>query len=165
MASARKPRPKIERGSMLFLSLSRPWTWAIFDTVANKGIENRSWPPPISAIGQRIGVHAAKSWDDDAIRMFIGMGLTGFPNRKDLYPSGFIIGVATIDRVVTEARTLPPAQARWFFEPTPEDPNYGWILTDRTPLRSPVACAGEQGLRRMPLVVERLVLEQLRGAA
>lgn len=150
---------------MRFLSLSRPWTWAIFDPVADKGIENRSWPPPVDMIGERIALQAAKSWDDDAIRMFLRLGLQHFPNRKDSYPFFVIVGVATIERVVTESRTLTPAQARWFFPPTPEDPNYGWILGDRIPLRAPVPCKGAFGLRPLPTDVEALVLEQLRGAA
>lgn len=64
---------------MKFLSLSQPWLWSITDLeqaeidarkldLEPKRIENRSWPPPAADVGTRIALHAAKSWDDDAIR-------------------------------------------------------------------------------------------------
>jgi hypothetical protein len=142
---------------MRFLSLSRPWTWAIFDPVANKGVENRSWMPPVEMIGERFAIQASKSWDHDAITLFFKLGLTHFPNRKDKYPSGVIVGVATLDRVVTTAATLPPEQARWFFG------ECGWVLTDRIALPSPVACPGALGLRILPMDVTVAVIRQLDG--
>ena len=140
---------------MRVLSLSRPWTWAIFDKVANKGVENRSWPPPIEAIGERIAIQAAKSWDKDAIPFFLKLGLSGFPNRKENYVSGAIIGVVTLDRVVTSARSLAPEQARWFFG------EYGWVIIDRILLPTPIAMPGTLGLRWLAEDHERLVNEQL----
>lgn len=149
---------------MRFLSLSRPWPWAIFDPVADKGIENRSWAPPIDLIGHVIALQAAKSWDDGAISFFLKLGISHFPNRKDLYPEGVIVGVATLDRVVTTARTLTPVQARWFFEPTEERPNYGWVLANRIALRSPVPCKGAQGLRTLVPEIAAQVQSQLEAA-
>lgn len=140
---------------MRVLSLSRPWPWAIFDPVARKHIENRSWPPPIAMIGKRIALQSAKSWDDDAISYFLELGLGHFPNRKDSHPHSVIQGVVTIDRVVTVDRTLAPDQRRWFFGP------YGWVLAWVTPLPEPVPCKGAQGLRALPDDVSRLVQEQL----
>ncbi len=129
---------------MRFLSLSRPWPWAIFDPVANKGIENRSWAPPVEMIGERFAIQASKTWDHDAITLFFKLGLTHFPNRKDKYPAGAIVGVATLDRVVTTDKTLPADQARWFFG------EYGWVLTHRIALPTPVPCKGALGLRILP---------------
>jgi len=140
---------------MRVLSLSRPWTWAIFDPIANKGIENRSWPPPIEAIGNQIAIQAAKSWDEDALQFFLKLGLSNFPNRKDRYVSGAIIGVVTLDKVVTSARTLPPEQARWFFG------EYGWIFTDRVLLPTPIPMTGSLGLRWLSGEFEASVNEQL----
>ncbi len=135
--------------------MSRPWTWAIFDPIADKGIENRDWAPPVEMIGERFAIHAAKSWDPDAITLFFKLGLTHFPNRKDKYPSGVVIGVATLDRVVTVDKTLPPAQARWFFGV------YGWVLTHRIAIPTPVPCKGALGLRILPMDVTVNVLRQL----
>jgi hypothetical protein len=139
---------------MRFLSLSRPWPWALFDFIADKGIENRSWAPPIDLIGHQIAIQSAQSWDDDAMGYFLKLGLDHFPHRKDLYPSGVIAGVATIDRVVTSARTLG-AQARWFFG------EYGWVLTHRIALPTPVPCKGAQGLRTLPPDIATAVALQL----
>jgi hypothetical protein len=131
-----------------FLSLSRPWPWSfVAESIPpeeRKLVENRSWMPPVSQIGQRIALHAAKSWDDDAFGFFLRLGYQDMPARKDLHPSGVVFGVVTIDRVVTDARTVLPAQQRWFFGPC------GWILSDLIILRDPVACRGAQGLRELP---------------
>lgn len=140
---------------MRFLSFSQPWLWAILDPIARKHVENRSWAPPIAMIDQRIALHAAKSWDADAIGFFLKLGIDHFPARRDLYPAGAIIGVATIDRVVTEARTLAPDQARWFFG------EFGWILTDVRPLSAPIPMKGAQGLRHLAADVEALVVARV----
>ncbi len=140
---------------MRFLSLHRPWTWAIFDPIADKGIENRSWAPPIEMIGERFAIQAAKGWDDVAVSMFIRLGITHFPARHDQYPSGVIVGVATLDRVITNDRTLSDHQKRWFFG------EYGWVLTDRIALPSPVLCKGAQGLRILPMEATVEVIRQL----
>lgn len=147
---------------MRFLSLSRPWPWA-FTTeelapLERKLIENRTWMPPISQIGERIALHAAKSWDDDAIRFLLGLGLQSMPGRKELYPSGVVFAVVTLDRVVTEARKLPAVQQRWFTGPC------GWVLTNLIAMPVLVPCRGAQGLRELPaepdLAVWMQVLEQ-----
>lgn len=125
---------------MKFLSFSQPWLWAILDPIARKHVENRVWQPPIAMIGQRFALHAAKSWDADAMAMFIRFGIDA-PNRYDSYDKSAIVGVATIDRIVTTDKTLPPDQARWFFGP------FGWILSDVRKLATPIPMKGAQGLR------------------
>lgn len=139
---------------MRFLSFSQPWLWAVLDEVAAKGIENRSWQPPISMIGQRIALHAAKSWDDAAIPFFIKLGIE-HPARRELYPASAIVGVATIDRIVTTPKTLPPDQARWFFG------EFGWVLTERITLLRPIPMKGAQGLRGLPPEISAEINAQL----
>lgn len=143
---------------MRFLSFSQPWLWAILDPVANKRVENRSWMPPIEMVGQRFALHAAKSWDGDAVGFFLRLGLTEFPARRDRYVSSAILGVATLDRLVTSPRTLADDQRRWFFGPV------GWLLADVRPLATPVPMKGAQGLRHLAPEVEAAVLAQI-GAA
>jgi len=136
---------------MRILSFSQPWCWGIFN--ASKRIENRSWLPPIECIGQRFIIHAAKSWDADAIGFFLRLGLDGFPGRKDLYPSACVVGVATITRCVTKVDTLPPDQHRWYFGPC------GWLLEDVRELAADdrIPWKGAQGLRHAtPELVERV---------
>ncbi len=139
---------------MKALSLSQPWLWAVLH--AGKHVENRTWQPPIAMIGQQILLHAAKSWDDKKlypvhvaaqqietmtpIGYLLYHGITAAPSRRDMYPSSSIVGIATIDRVVTKADTLPEDQRRWFFGP------FGWVLTNVLSLPRPVPCKGGLGL-------------------
>lgn len=144
---------------MKALSLSQPWCWAVLH--AGKHIENRSWQPPISMIGQQIVIHAAKSWDNERkyrihyatgperwrsgealtpTGYLIELGCIHAPCRKDLYPAGAIVGLATIDRIVTKPDTLPEDQKRWFFG------EFGWVLKNVIALPAPIPCGGKQGL-------------------
>ena len=147
---------------MKAISLSQPWCWAIL--YADKHIENRSWQPPIGMIDQQICLHAAKSWDverrtigDHYVTPFgylLALGFDSAPNRKDLYPASAIVGLATIDRIVTVADTLPDDQKRWFFGP------FGWVLRDVRRLPTPIPCRGFQGLWHVPDDVLDQVTEQ-----
>lgn len=134
---------------MRILSLSRPWPWSIFDAPAGlrKTVENRSWPCPSAIVGERIALHAAKSWDDNAFPFLIRLGLNP-PARFDLHPHGVIVGVATIERVVTTSLELDPDQRRWFFETRGDGKkNYGWVLADVRKMDTPYPYRGAQGLR------------------
>lgn len=144
---------------MRVLSFSQPWLWAILDPLAAKWIENRKWQPAIEMIGRRFALHAAKSWDEEGVPFFHSLGITHAPARFDLYPRSAIVGVATIARIVTEAKTLPPEQARWFFG-TPTSP-FGWVLEDVRPLPRPIPFKGAQGLRDLPLDVAAAIERQL----
>jgi len=141
---------------MRVMSLWRPWSFSIFHPSENaKSIENRSWAPPIALIGQRIALHDANKFDVSALRLFEQNGITDFPQSYDAYPSGVIVGVVTIDRVVTEERTLTPMQKRWYFG------EVGWVLSDARRLSTPIAHKGGQGLRHLPEETTRAILEQL----
>lgn len=142
---------------MRVLSLWRPWSWSIFHPSEDlrKTIENRSWLPPIELIGQRIALHDAKKFDDSAFKVFADNGLDAFPMRFDAYPSGVIVGVVTIERCVTEERTLTPQQRRWYFG------DCGWVLVDARRLPTPIPHVGGQGLRHLPEATTRNILEQL----
>ena len=152
---------------MKALSLSQPWCWAVMH--AGKHIENRSWAPPIEMIGQQIVIHAAKSWDDKKEYRYLDewprtpvgylMRLDAwdpfhFPARREMYPASAIVGIATIDRVVTKPDTLPEDQKHWFFGP------YGWVLTNVINIPRPVACPGKQGLWTVPDPIVAEIREQ-----
>jgi hypothetical protein len=142
---------------MKALSLSQPWCWSLFDPIADKGVENRSWPCPIAMIGQMIAIHAAKSWDDKGIKTFFDLGLDHFPARRDMFVTSAIVGVATIEFVVTpaEADRLPLAQQRWFFG------DYGWFIPKRVKLPKPIVCGGKQGLWTVDSLIENGIHQQL----
>ncbi len=144
---------------MKFLSFSQPWLWTILSPMiaSPKRIENRSWQPPISMIGQRFALHAAKSFDDDAIGFLLKLGIDNFPARRESFGSSAILGVATIDRIVSEPRTLGD-QTRWFFGP------FGWVLADVVAFRDPIPMKGAQGLRSLAPEFEPLVAAQIKLA-
>ncbi len=138
---------------MRFLSLSNPWPWAIFDMkpqfdlggirLEPKRTENRNWPPPFTVIGKRIALQASKSWDEEAAGFFLKLGIADAPARRDMYPTGVILGFATIAGMVTSSRPLAPVQAPWFMG------RYGWVLEDVLKLPSPIKCKGVLGLREL----------------
>lgn len=154
---------------MKFLSLSRPWDFSILDLPAEhaKRIENRSWPPPENAIGQRIALHSAMSFDSQAFAFFRKLGIIElFPQSFDAYKHGVIRGVATIDRVVSKKwtsgingpDTLTDAERRFFFEERSDGKiNYGWVLRDVRRLTLAVEMRGAQGLRELPPLVNAAV--------
>lgn len=149
---------------MRALSFSQPWLWATLR--AGKHVDNRSWAPPIAMIDQRIALHAATSFDAKPnylcdvprseprmltpIGYLLSLGLDP-PARRALYDTGVIVATAVIDRIVTEPRTLPEDQKRWFFGP------YGWILKDLRLLSVPVIATGKLGLWEVPEDIAQVV--------
>lgn len=55
---------------MKALTLWQPWSWAIAH--AGKRVENRTWAPPASVIGQRVAIHAGLRLDKAAAEALIG---------------------------------------------------------------------------------------------
>lgn len=147
---------------MKALTLKQPWAWAVAH--AGKDVENRSWKPPESVIGQRIAIHAGKAWDQDGDSVLCH--LVECAGGHDNLPRGAIIAVATVAGWVTDGNiyktrmfagnylnAAPLAvkkarQSRWFTG------SYGWILTDVIPLPEPIACKGNQGLWTVPVEIE-----------
>lgn len=56
---------------MLALTVKQPWAWATAAGI--KPVENRAWRPSPKVIGQRIAIHAGKSFDWD---VYLGDRLT-----------------------------------------------------------------------------------------
>lgn len=148
---------------MKFLSLSRPWSWTIFDLkVGPKRCENRSWIP---SRFERIALHSAKSKDENAFSFLLSIGVDDCPSRWDLHPEGVIIGVATIVGIAEKPEDLAADQRRWFFtERSDGKKNYGWMLADVVKLATPIAVRGAQGLRELPPIENAQLLTQLRAA-
>lgn len=150
---------------MRFLSLSQPWLWSI-DTYAPppgsdveaKRVENRSWPCPSPVTGERIALHAAKSWDGDAISMFLDYGMT-YPASRTMYRAGVISSVATVLYCSQQRERFAIGQRRWFFGP------WGWALTDVRRLADPIPWKGAQGLRHLPAEITAEIESQLARAA
>ncbi len=133
--------PILNSENVRALSLSRPWPFAFTEVPAHlrKMVENRSWSPPRSAIGQYVALHAAKSWDPsgrDFIKRVTGCEV---PNEQDS-PSSELFAVGRLVDCVTNKKAVAREQRQWFFGPC------GWIFEDVVKLIEPVKCSGAQGL-------------------
>lgn len=147
------------------LTLFRPWDWAMAH--GGKDIENRKWKPPASVIGQRIALHAGKTYDYDGADFIKGvLGIREIPLSREsvIVATTLVRGwlcVGTKDNraaesdVVASSRELIDLHASgWFFGP------YGWAVVETIALPKPVPCKGAQGLWRLPPKIEAEVLSQ-----
>src|SRR2546430_16442597 len=134
---------------MKSISLYQPWaTWIanpqkfIAIKVKPKRIENRSRDFTYGYRGP-ILIHASRTFDKDAIDYVFGGDpqVAGFPSEKKDYPMGFIVGRATLVKVITE--NDPEADDPWFKGP------YGLLLANAEPIE-PIAYPGSLGLFEIP---------------
>lgn len=116
------------------LTLWQPWATAIVE--GPKNVENRDWRCPKWLIGRYLVLHAAKTWDKDAVAWLAERGW----QAPRVLPQGAIIGIARVDNCVTES------ESPFFFGP------YGWVLSDRQATK-PIYCPGHQKLWRVPASV------------
>ena len=126
---------------MRALSLWQPWCWAILDLPADdaKDVENRTWAPPGSAIGELVAIHAALKLDDEAWAWrFVRAASGQAPPAPDELPRGAIVGVVEVTGFVRESAS------RWFWGPV------GWTLGRRARLAQPIPMRGLQGLWGVP---------------
>lgn len=144
---------------MKALTLWRPWEMAIL--CGSKQVENRSWPPPKSAIGTRIALHAGKQYDYAAAETIKGrLGFTTIVSTPGVIVAtvliaGYVkIGTKGREGTATSPELLPLLASPWFFG------EYGWALQDVRPLVKPVQCKGMQGLWTIPSDIEAEVLRQ-----
>lgn len=157
---------------MRALTLIQPWASAV--AYAGKRIENRSWKPPAGMLGQRIAIHAGKSYERLA-RLVLGRAATDTDpvhSRKlspEECPLGAVVAVATL---AGYGMLSPPGEnwtPRWGLPPRSTDlvwyvpGHWGWVLHDVVALREPVPCRGMQGLWTLPQHVERAVLLDIEG--
>jgi hypothetical protein len=126
------------------LSIMQPWASLI--AFGHKAIENRTWRPPTSMIGQRFAIHASKKIDMDALTE-LHHGMCGWKRenwpyaKPKLFPTSAIIATAVLGRVVVGDGFMEPApdderafeepwrsiavdQRRWYFGPV------GFVLHD-----------------------------------
>jgi len=144
---------------MRALTLYRPWAWALFH---GKPVENRTWSPPASMIGEPIAIHAGRKWDKDGAEFVYR--LLGPAAILPAARAEGIIGVAVLDRVISGCQLfpgepIPPTDplrgSPWYFGP------FGWVLREQVELEVPVACRGALGLWVLPPDVEAAVRGQL----
>jgi hypothetical protein len=160
---------------MKALTLHAEWLPAILRAGSDprwKSVENRTWKPPASIIGERIALHAGCSRPDkDRVRRVLasvgqGIGTYGaceeYAKTLETLTTGAIVGVATVAGWLDNSSGAP----RFFdgsevdgmpIAPVAENPSpwwfrgqYGWLLADIHPLMAPVPCKGALGLWQVP---------------
>lgn len=106
---------------MKALTVRQPWAHAIVHL--GKEVENRTWRPPETIIGEYVAIHAAKRFVD---RKDVQID-------RDSVTLGAIIGIAKITGVHRRRSS-----------------DYGWQLADVRKLPQPIACEGHLGLWELP---------------
>ena len=143
---------------MRALSISQPWASLI--VAGPKRIENRAinlFTTAIKLTGERIGLHAAKSYDPgiavEQTRRDLGLP----PERK--LPRGAMLGTAVIAVAMLRAEVdaaidagkVRGDQARWVAGPV------CILLADVVPLEAPIPCRGMLGFWTVPGPVLKLL--------
>ena len=127
---------------MKALTLTAPWAYAI--TTFGKRVENRTWRPPASLVGQRIAIHAGATWkEDDAWDVYDtapACALCGPDFPVTPQTRGAVVCTAILVRVrlledIPEAERTP-----WHVGP------WCWELADVQLLTIPVPAKGRLGL-------------------
>lgn len=139
---------------MKALTLLNPWAQAI--AYWGKDLENRTWAPPESLIGERIAIHAGKmplsgaALDD--VQHVVDQLATSIIHLPEpvsvgwfLQRSSAVLCTAVVGRPVRESKS------RWFIGPL------GWPLRDIVRMNGPVPCSGAQGLWDLPADTEAAV--------
>jgi hypothetical protein len=144
------------------LTVHAPWGWAI--AYAGKNVENRSWKPPQSLIGQRIAIHQGKRTNEWARRFLANLcnPIVEGPFEPDIH-LGCIVATAVVEGAFWQVAGCPQVRKR---DPLPEQllsrtseyistsvrnsrwylGGVGWLLTDVIALPEPIPHKGAQGL-------------------
>lgn len=129
---------------MRAITLIRPWPYAVM--FLGKRVENRSWAPPKSLIGQRIAIHAGKKYSLEDANWIYHTFNVRIPAQEE-QPTG-IVATAVLSAVVTDKDKPWTEHHRWYFG------SYGWVLDDVRVLPEPIPCRGMQGLWDVPAEIE-----------
>ena len=138
---------------MRAITLWQPWAWAIAH--AGKDVENRTWAPPRTVLGQRIAIHAGKR---------IARGAFPWPDGVASPPDRTV--TSAIVAVTRVAGSLRPGE---LFSPTrtPEiwwlPEQFGWLLAGTVALAEPIRCGGHQGVWTLSREIEDAVGRQILG--
>lgn len=145
---------------MKAISLWRPWPWTFFN--AGKRVENRSWKPPASIIGELVAMHAAQKWDRSASHSMaegeLGAAARHVPSDH-IHSTGIvgvfrITGAFHIDQLGNPMLGAPPNPV-WAFGP------WCWTVTDVVQLRHPIPYRGRQGLWNLEPNLAATLLDEI----
>ena len=151
---------------MKALTLRQPWAYAV--THLGKRVENRTWEPPASAIGEDIALHAGRTDDVGAIRAIREAGLWRDPAvdpanpYAEPYPRGAIVAVVRIagwtekDGISITVEGEDVHEEEILESPWYRD-DVGILFRNVRVLATPVPCKGALGLWTVPADVEAIV--------
>ena len=158
---------------MKALTLTHPWPWTFIELPEEtaKRVENRTWQPPQTLIGQYIALHGgkvpsgAKLAEARADALYIHNTIledeTGDPDMTgdDLPDSDLLdMCVPGIFAVARLARVVTVSDSPWFFGP------FGWELDRLVRINPPVPHVGKQGLWDVQPDALMLVRERYKAA-
>jgi len=149
---------------MRALTVKQPWAFAIVHL--GKDVENRNWEPPRRILGQRIAIHAGKSFDHDGLQWIREMlqndGDSALLKKLETarFERGAIIGTSILGGWAAEMgggaiRFVTPAPdrgygrrlvgSRWAARE-----QYQWEMARVEALPEPVFCRGALSLWTIP---------------
>ncbi|WLR90879.1 ASCH domain-containing protein [Shinella zoogloeoides] len=135
---------------MKVISIWQPWTSLVVHGF--KLFETRTWAPPASAVGERIGIASTKNITPDQRSAFADPLMqryyaeTGLPSLEEL-PRGYLLGTVLLHSVelITEEFlddiTEEERSYGWYHLG-----NYAWRLRYPQLLEHPIPIQGKQGL-------------------
>ena len=143
---------------MKALTLIQPWGGLIATGV--KLVENRTWPPPESLIGQQFAIHAGARIERETIEDLLE---DDEPEHALWRVRSAVIGVVTLVGWVREGATnsayspdrIDSYQLRWWNGPI------GFLLRDAFALPRPVPCKGMLGFWTLPEPIAVEVMDQV----
>lgn len=131
---------------LLALTIHQPWATAVTDL--GKRIENRSWPPPRTAVGGWLAIHAGLAFDESGADWVASR--TGRMTTKTSVPRGAIVALARVKGAVRRSSDM------WFSGP------YGWQLDEVIPVE-PLPCRGRQRLWKVPPEIRATLADYLKS--
>jgi hypothetical protein len=132
------------------ISLWQPWATLV--AVGAKRIETRHWHTPPALIGQRIGIHAAKTTQH--LPICAEWPFNVHVKDRHALPLGAVVATAVLDR----CRPITSEGAALLEERDREEAAFGlytpgrfaWVLEDVVALTEPVPFRGSQGFFDVP---------------
>ena len=134
--------------SLRVLSIRPAFARAI--VMGEKDVENRSWVPPATLIGDWFVIHASEKLLDEDIEYCRERLNDASRFTKERIVRGAIVGLARLSSC-TEA-----SDSRWYWPG-----NIAWNIDDAIALKRPIPLKGKLGLWRLPPEVKKKVLAQL----
>lgn len=135
---------------MKILSLWEPW--ATLMAIGAKRIETRSWRTEYRGW---LAIHAAKAGMPDAEAIRTNDKAFRLALAGESFAPGCIVALVWLERCYPTKHCAPPRQEEAFGNFGPN--RYAWVTSSLHRLQRPLPFRGAQGLRTLPIAIERRV--------